>query len=41
MTLPQPNPHCRIGTITLKRKCSSRFNREFNITTNMLIRAVK
>lgn len=41
MTLPQPNPHCRIGRITFHKVKSSRRLSEFNITTNRLIAGVK
>lgn len=34
-----PPPHCRIGRVTIKRKCSSRFSHEFNVTLNALLRA--
>jgi hypothetical protein len=35
-----PNPHCRIGKITLKRQVSSRRSMPFNETLNMLRRSL-
>lgn len=35
-----PDPHCRIGRITFKRRASSRILTEFNVTTNRLRRAL-
>ena len=31
-----PDPRCRIGRITFKRRASSRILTEFNVTTNRL-----
>ena len=41
LTLCHQTHRVRIGKITLKRKCSSRFNHEFNVTTNALIAGLK
>jgi hypothetical protein len=32
-----PDPHCRIGRVTFRRRASSRFLPEFNVTTNRLL----
>lgn len=32
-----PDPHCRIGKVTFRRRASSRFLPEFNVTTNRLL----